>query len=99
MYIANNGKENYRETKLWMRRSKHVVPVTVVTSAFTDVEDAADCSADTTTPRCRIVPTFSLANGSVPVSLGPAALPAPSPCTAAEAAELFVDAEWTPTFG
>lgn len=42
---------------------------------------AAGCSTDVTAPRCRIVPTFSFANGNVLVSLGPEEL---CPCTGAD---------------
>lgn len=71
-----------------------------MTSSFTDVVEAAGCSADMTGPRCRIVPTFSLANGKVPVSPGPEVPPAPlSACTAAATAELLDDDERATTFG
>jgi len=63
-------------------RSRQVNELPVV--AVTDAAEPVGCSTGTTVTRCRIVPTFSLANGNVPVSAGLEALPAPSPCTAAE---------------
>ena len=72
------------------------LPVVVVTSSFTDVSAAVGCSTGTAIPRCRIVPTFSLANGNVPESPGPGELPALGPCTTVE---LLIDDERATTFG
>lgn len=82
----------------WMLRDRQAAEISTspgqfVTSTLTDVVEAAGCSVDTEFPRCRIVPTFSLAKGNVPVSPEPCKLAALSPGSGVAAAGELLDDE------